>query len=139
VAAATAPFEIRECAMKKSLNSVLAVAILLSSLSVGHSVSAAEPGDKVTLTIERWRKPGSNNIGTADVTITNDNDFAVKDIRVRCEYMSKVGERKIQTDQSVAVTVKAKTTKKFKKTKFAYIDTEKADGACKVQSATQAQ
>lgn len=125
--------------MKANLNFTLAAAIILSSVSIGHSVSAAEPGDKVTLTIERWRKPGSNNIGTADVTIKNDNDFAVKDIRVRCEYMSKVGERKIQTDQNIAVTVKAKATKKFKKTKFAYIDTEKADGACKVQSATQIQ
>jgi hypothetical protein len=125
--------------MKASLSSVIALAVLLSSLSVGHSVNAAEPGDKVTLTIERWRKPGSNNIGTADVSITNDNDFAVKDIRVKCDYMSKVGERKIETEQNIAVTVKAKSTKKFKKTKFAYIDTEKAEGACKVRSATQTQ
>lgn len=125
--------------MKNSLNSVLAVAIFLSGVIIGHSASAADPGDKVTLTIERWRKPGSNNIGTADVTITNDNDFAVKDVRVKCEYMSKAGERKIETDQNIAVTVKAKTAKKFKKTKFAYIDTEKAEGACKVRGATQVQ
>ena len=125
--------------MKTSLSTVIAVAVLLSSVSVGYSVNAAEPGDKVTVTIERWRKPGSNNIGTADVTITNDNDFAVKDVRVKCDYMSKVGERKIETDQNIAVTVKAKSTKKFKKTKFAYVDTEKAEGACKVRSATQTQ
>ncbi len=125
--------------MKANLSSVAALAILLSSLSMGSSVKAAEPGDKVTVTIERWRKPGSNNIGTADVTITNGNDFAIKDVRVKCDYMSKVGERKIETDQNIAVTVKANSNKKFKKTKFAYIDTEKADGACKVRSATQAQ
>jgi hypothetical protein len=125
--------------MKASISAVIAIAVLFSGLSIGHSVSAAEPGDKVTVNIERWRKPGSNNIGTADLTITNDNDFAVKDIRVKCDYMSKVGERKIETEQSIPVTVKAKTVKKFKKTKFAFIDTEKADGACKVRSATQAQ
>jgi hypothetical protein len=125
--------------MKANLSSVIVLAVLLSSLSVGYSVNAAEPGDKVTVTIERWRAPGSNNIGTADVTITNDNNFAVKDIRVKCDYMSKVGERKIETEQNIPVTVKALTKKKFKKTKFAYIDTEKAEGACKVRSATQIQ
>jgi hypothetical protein len=125
--------------MKAIINPVIAVAVFLSGVSVGHFAYAAEPGDKVTVSIERWRKPGSNNIGTADVTITNDNDFAVKDIRVKCDYMSKVGERKIETEQNIPVTVKAMTKKKFKKTKFGYIDTEKAEGACKVRSATQIQ
>ncbi|MEH2510060.1 hypothetical protein V1291_001414 [Nitrobacteraceae bacterium AZCC 1564] len=125
--------------MKTSLSIVIAVAVILSGVSVGGSVNAAEPGDHVTVTIERWRKPGSNNIGTADLTIANDNNFAVKDIRVRCEYMSKVGERKIETEQNIPVTVKANTKKKFKKTKFAYIDTDKAEGACKVRGATQIQ
>jgi hypothetical protein len=129
----------QEFNMKTSIRFVIAVAVLLSGASVGHFAKAAEPGDKVTVSIERWRKPGSNNIGTADLAITNGNDFAVKDIRVKCDYMSKVGERKIETDQNIAVTVKAKSTKKFRKTKFAYIDTDKAAGACKVNSATQVQ
>lgn len=125
--------------MKTSLSSTIALAVFLSGVNVGHFANAAEPGDKVTVTIERWRKPGTNNIGTADLTVTNDNDFAIKDIRVKCDYMSKVGERKIETEQNIPVTVKAMTKKKFKKTKFAYIDTEKAEGACKVRSATQVQ
>lgn len=123
--------------MKASMSSAIAVAVFLSGVSVGHSVNAAEPGDKVAVTIERWRKPGSNNIGTADVTISNDNDFAVKDIRVKCDYVAKVGGRKIETEQNIAVTVKANSKKKFKKTKFAYIDTDAAEGSCKVRSATQ--
>ena len=94
---------------------------------------AAEPGDKVSVSIDKWRKPGSNNIGTADVTITNDNDFAVKDIRVKCNYMA--GGRKIETEQNIAATVKAKSTKMLPKTKFPFIDTAAADGACKVHSA----
>lgn len=98
---------------------------------------AADPGDKVTIKIERWRKPGTNNIGTADITVTNDNDAAVKDIRVKCDYMSKTGGRKIETDQRLALTVKPKTTKLFKKTKFPFIDQEAATGACKVTGATQ--
>jgi len=99
--------------------------------------SAAGPGDKVKVTIEKWRKPGSNNAGTADMTVTNDNDFAVKDIRMSCDYMSKTGGRKIETDQRLAITVKAKTTKLFKRVKFPFIDQETATGSCKVESAAQ--
>jgi hypothetical protein len=114
---------------------VSAIAAILLTTSV--AALAADPGDKVKVTIEKWRKPGSNNAGTADITVTNDNDFAVKDIRVSCDYMAKSGGRKIETDQRLALTIKAKTTKLFKKTKFPFIDQETATGACKVTGATQ--
>jgi len=114
------------------------IATAIATILLGTSLaSAAEPGDKVKISIEKWRKPGTNNIGTADITVTNDNDFAVKDIRVKCDYMSKTGGRKIETDQKLALTVKAKTTKLFKKTKFPFIDQEAATGGCKVSGATQ--
>ncbi|EKS35704.1 hypothetical protein [Afipia clevelandensis] len=118
--------------MKTLIVSALA-AILFSTAAA----SAAGPGDKVKITIEKWRKPGTNNVGTADISVTNDNDFTVKDIRVGCDYMSKTGGRKIETDQRLSVTVKAKTTKLFKKVKFPYIDQETAAGSCKVESAAQ--
>ncbi len=115
------------------------IASTLAALVLGCSVASAEgPGDKVMFVIEQWRKPGSNNIGTADVTIDNGNDFAIKDIRVRCDYAVKATGKKIETNQNVAVTVKAKTKKTFKKTKFPYIDQDAAQGSCKVQSAEKA-
>lgn len=116
---------------------IIVSAIAAVVLSATGPAFAAEPGDKIKISIEKWRKPGSNNIGTADITVTNDNDFAVKDIRVKCDYMSKTGGRKIETDQRLALTVKPKTTKLFKKTKFPFIDQEAATGACKVTGATQ--
>jgi hypothetical protein len=51
--------------------------------------------------------------------------------------MSKTGGRKIETDQRLPVTVKAKTTKLFKKTKFPFIDQDAAEGSCKVAGAVQ--
>ena len=116
---------------------IIVSAIAAIFLSATGPAFAAEPGDKVAIKIEKWRKPGSNNIGTADITVTNDNDFAVKDIRVKCDYMSKTGGRKIETDQRLALTVKPKTTKLFKKTKFPFIDQEAATGTCKVTGAAQ--
>jgi len=119
------------------MKTVIVTAVAAIFLGATGIANAAEPGDKVKISIEKWRKPGSNNIGTADITVTNDNDFAVKDIRVKCDYMSKTGGRKIETDQRLALTVKPKTTKLFKKTKFPFINQEAATGACKVTGATQ--
>lgn len=115
------------------------IASTLAALVLGCSIAWADgPADKVTFVIDLWRKPGSNNIGTADVTIDNGNDFAIKDIRVRCDYAVKATGKKIETTQNVAVTVKAKTKQTFKKTKFPYIDQDAAQGSCKVQSADKA-
>lgn len=116
--------------MKTPVVPVVTALMLIGAASIA---GAAEPGDKVQVSIDKWRKPGSNNIGTADVTITNGNDFAVKDIRVRCDYM--IGGRKIETEQTIAATVKAKSTKMLRKTRFPFIDTASADGACKVRGA----
>lgn len=93
------------------MKTIIASTIATVFLSATCPAFAADPGDKVKVSIEKWRKPGSNNAGTADITVTNDNDFAVKDIRVKCDYMSKTGGRKIETDQRLGLTVKAKTTK----------------------------
>jgi hypothetical protein len=116
--------------MKTVVIPAMAAAMLIGATP---AAGAAEPGDRVSVSIDKWRKPGSNNIGTADVTITNDNDFAVKDIRVRCDYAD--GGRKIETEQNIATTVQAKSKKVLRKTKFPFIDTAAADGACKVRSA----
>lgn len=111
-----------------------AMAALLATTNIAV---AADPGDNVKIAIQKWRKPGTNNAGTADITVTNDNSFPVKDIRVKCDYMSKTGGRKIETEQRLALTVKAKTIKLFKKTKFPFIDTDAAEGSCKVTGAVQ--
>ncbi len=119
------------------MKTITVFAIAAIVLSATGAAFAADPGDNVKISIEKWRKPGSNNAGTADITVINGNDFAVKDIRVKCNYMSKTGGRQIETDQRLTVTVKAKTTKLFKKTKFPFIDQETAEGSCKVLSAAQ--
>jgi len=118
--------------MRTLLVPAMATVMLIGAASFA---GAAEPGDKVSVSIDKWRKPGSNNIGTADITITNGNDFAVKDVRVRCDYTAKAGGRKIETEQNIAATVKAKSTKVLRKTRFPFIDTAEATGACKVRSA----
>lgn len=114
--------------------STVAALVALSTLAVPICAIAAEPIDNVTMTINRWREPGSNNIGTADMTLTNKNAFAVGSIKVKCHYVTKDTDRTIETAQTLPMTLKPNSTKKFRKVRFAYIDTDTADGACKIES-----
>ena len=118
--------------MSKIVASTLAILVLTGSLA-----RAEGPGDKVSFTIDMWRKPGSNNPGLVDITVNNANDFAISGIRMRCDYVVKAGGRKIEAEQNIPLKLKANTKKTFKKTKFPYIDTAAADGACKLVSATK--
>ena len=123
--------------MSKLIRLLLATAAFAGALGFNVHVSRAADQDQVKFTIDKWRKPGSNNIGTADITIDNGNDFAIKDVKIACHYMAKTG-KKIETEQTVAVTVKAKSQKTFKKTKFPFIDVGAADGKCEIVSVQKA-
>lgn len=122
--------------MSKMIASTLSVFVTALVMSSGVAL-AAEPGDKVTFTIDKWRKPGSNNAGLVDITVNNANDFAIGAIRLRCDYVVKAGGKKIEAEQNMPLTLKANNKKTFKKTKFPFIDTATADGACKLVSATK--
>jgi hypothetical protein len=106
---------------------------VLPVIAAPACASAAGPIDNVTMTINRWRQPGSNNIGTADMTLTNKNAFAVGSIRVKCHYVTK-DERTIETTQTLPMTLKPNSTRKFRKVRFAYIDVKNAEGSCKIES-----
>jgi hypothetical protein len=110
---------------------------VLSAIAGPSCASAAEPVDNVKMSIERWREPGSNNIGTADMILTNENAFAVSGIKVKCHYVVKETGRTIETTQTLPMTLKPKTTKKFRKVRFAYIDVDAAEGSCKIESAAK--
>jgi hypothetical protein len=107
---------------------------VMSAIAGPACAVAAEPIDNVTMTITRWREPGSNNIGTADMTLSNKNAFAVGSIKVKCHYVTKDTDRTIETTQTLPMTLKANSTKKFRKVRFAYIDVDTAEGACKIDS-----
>lgn len=114
------------------------IASTLVALVLGCNIASAEgPADKVTFTIDMWRKPGSNNAGLVDITVDNKNDFAISGIRVRCDYMVKAGGKKIEAEQNIPLKLKANAKKTFKKEKFPFIDIAAADGACKLVSASK--
>ncbi|MBI3699065.1 MAG: hypothetical protein HY242_01285 [Afipia sp.] len=112
---------------------VSTLAAFAMSCCIAH---AQDTSGKVTFTIDQWRKPGSNNAGLIDITVNNANDKAITAIRLRCDYMAKTG-KKVEAEQTIPLKLAANAKKTFKKTKFPYIDTSAADGACKIVSVAQ--
>jgi hypothetical protein len=109
---------------------VLAVSVAM----VGPA--AAEPAEAVRIVKQVFKKGGSNTAGVADLTIANNNDYAVKDLKIRCLFTARDSGKVSEIQQTIAGPVKAKSEQLFKKVNFAFVDLSKVDGACDVRAAT---
>jgi hypothetical protein len=118
--------------MIKLTTRVAVVAVLLT----GTGAAAADPADAVKVVSQVWKKGGHNNIGLADITLHNDNAFAVKDIKLKCVFTTKSTGKVTEIQQTIAGPVKPKSEQTFKKVSFGFVDTQAADGACEVQAAS---
>ena len=71
------------------------------------------------------------------ITINNGNPFAVKNIRIRCVFTTVATGKVTELQQTLTGPVKAGTEQTFRKVSFGFVDTQKAEGGCRVESATQ--
>jgi hypothetical protein len=110
-----------------------AVAVLL----VGMGAAAADPAAAVKVVKQVWKKGGRKTIGIADITISNDNAFAVKDIKIKCVFTTRSTGKVTEIQQTIAGPVKPKTVQTFKKVSFGFVDTQAAEGECDVRGVTQ--
>jgi len=53
-----------------------------------HRAAVADPAN-VQKSSTDFKKGSYNKIGIADITVSNDNAFAVKDIKIRCVFTTK--------------------------------------------------
>lgn len=112
----------------------VAAVVLLAGIGVA---AAADPADAVKVVKQTWKKGGHNKIGITDITISNDNAFAVKDLKIRCVFTTKATGKVTEIQQTIAGPLKPKSEQTFKKVSFGFVDTEAAEGACEVRDATQ--
>ena len=123
--------------MKKVTGAFLISSTIAGCVCAANMAVAADAGDAVKVVKEVWKKPGRNNIGVADITLSNGNDFAVKSIKIKCVFTTKATGKVTEIQQTIAGPVKAKSEQTFKKISFGFIDTQEAEGSCKVQGASQ--
>jgi hypothetical protein len=79
-----------------------------------------------------WKLGGFDNVILATFTVKNQNDFDVKDLRIRCEAFGKSGTRIDRNTRTVFDVVKAKGTKKLPEMNLGFVNAQADKLACDI-------
>jgi hypothetical protein len=93
------------------------------------------PSDKLAMKAMTWSLGGFKNVGIVNVTIDNTNDFAVKDVGIRCYFSGKSGTQLSAISHTIYDSIPAKTKKAFKEVNIGLIDSQSAQARCNVETA----
>ncbi|MDX2425519.1 MAG: hypothetical protein QNK15_04615 [Cycloclasticus sp.] len=85
---------------------------------------------KMTLT---WHTVAFDTIMQANITITNNNNFTIKDIDLGCAHYSKSGTRIDTSRHTIYDTVPARTTKTFNEVDIGFINSQTEKTGCEIQ------
>lgn len=90
------------------------------------------PADKLAMKAMTWSLGGFKNVGVVNFTIDNTNDFAVKDVGVRCYFSGKSGTQLSARSYTIYDSIPARTKKAFKEVNVGLIDSQSAQASCNV-------
>jgi hypothetical protein len=93
------------------------------------------PADRLTMKGMTWSLGGFKNVGIVNVTIENSNDFAVKDVGIRCYFSGKSGTQLSTNGHTIFDRIPAKSKKAFKEVNVGLIDSQSASARCNVETA----
>jgi hypothetical protein len=93
------------------------------------------PADRLTIKGMTWSLAGFKNVGMVNVTIENGNDFAVKDVGIRCYFNGKSGTQLSSNNHTIFDTIPAKGRKAFKEVNVGFINSQSATASCNVETA----
>jgi hypothetical protein len=123
---------------------VFGVLVALRSLDTPNSFIApvssptSTPNDdglsNLMLTGTKWYKAGFDSIMKATFQIYNHNEFAVKDITVRCTYFANSGTQIDSNTKTIYEVVPAKSAKSISDFSMGFINSQVASASCKAIS-----
>ena len=137
----------------KVVGSVLAIYVmfvwLMPSSQSGSTGTAAQtttsapdklpdpsPKDGLTLKHNRWWLDGFGTIMMLDVTIVNDNPYAVKDIHVECSLSGNSGTNISKADKVLYERIDAGQKKRFPKINMGFVDSQSTGTLCRIVGAS---
>jgi len=97
--------------------------------------AARNPIERMDLKNTSWSKEGFGSIGMMNVTISNENDFLVKDITILCNFYAKSGTALSERAYTIYDTVNPKSSKPFRKLNVGFINSQSAKAGCHLVSA----
>lgn len=79
-----------------------------------------------------WKLGGFDNVILATFTVKNENDFAVKDLQIRCEAFGKSGTKIDRNTRTIYDVVKAKGTKRLPEANLGLVNSQAERLACDI-------
>ena len=81
-----------------------------------------------------WEKYANDALMRANFTFVNGNDFAIKDIEVRCNHVAKSGTKIDSNTRTIYETIGPGETKQFKNFEMGFIHDQVDKTGCAVKS-----
>lgn len=96
-----------------------------------------KPKDKLTIEKQSWHLGGFGSVAIFKFTVSNANDYLVKDIRFRCSFYGKSGTTLTETTKTIYDVVKPKAKKTFSDISIGFVDSQSARGGCSIEDAAR--
>lgn len=100
-----------------------------------YAVAAPIPGPDlaaVKVTKFKGRKDGFGNVLIADLTVTNNNAFAIKDVEVTCEHSANSGTRIDKNVRTIYEKINAKSSRSVQQLNMGFIYSQATRTGCSV-------
>lgn len=88
------------------------------------------PATKIKVANFSWKTGGFGSIGIVSITVSNENEFAVKDIVVTCSFSGNSGTHLSTGTQTIYDTVRAKAKRTFPDVNMGFINSQSAKANC---------
>lgn len=95
------------------------------------------PAERMDIDTVAWRRDGFGTVGIATLTVTNSNEFSIKDIALKCSFYAKSGTEVSTAKHTIYDTMKAKSKKTFKEVNIGFIHSQAARGGCSLVAASR--
>ncbi len=85
-----------------------------------------------------WKTGGFDNIMLATFVVRNNNDFAVKDITIRCNHSAKSGTEIDSNTKTIYETIDPKKKRTFRDFNMGFIHSQASKSRCQITSVLSA-
>ena len=121
--------------MLASIIGVIAFSLLMRSLTSGVA-TPPPPESKVSIVRLEWNKGGFGTVMLATFGVHNGNQYAVKDVKIRCDLAGNSGTTIGSVQQTVFELIPANQTRTFEQVNMGFVRSQASKAVCGVASVT---
>lgn len=106
-------------------------------VSVPETAAAKSPLDGLKMTSQSWRRGGLGSKALVTFTLSNANEFAVKDIEIACSFARRDGSHATDRRRVIADTVNMRSRKRYAGMLIGFVNVNANKARCSVVTASR--